>query len=183
MSEATIVTPWYRQRWPWLLMIMPATAMFGGIFTWWLAATTNNSMVVDDYYREGRAINQQLARDDLATRLELSATLRQGTAAATAPASAAGIALELNGQLAASGFPDALALRLVHATESALDAQVALRHEGGGHYVAAGVLPASGNWIVHLEDPQRSWRLLARTDRFDVPLKLSSDPVLAGGRR
>ena len=71
MTDASIVTPWYRQRWPWLLMIMPATAMFGGIFTWWLAANANNSMVVDDYYREGRAINQQLARDDRATQLGL----------------------------------------------------------------------------------------------------------------
>jgi hypothetical protein len=44
-------------------MLMPATALFGGIATFWLAATTNNALVVDDYYREGKAINQQLARD------------------------------------------------------------------------------------------------------------------------
>lgn len=177
MTDASIVTPWYRQRWPWLLMIMPATAMFGGIFTWWLAANANNSMVVDDYYREGRAINQQLARDDRATQLGLEATLVPGAGAT------GGIAVELAGKLADFGYPDVLNLKLVHATESALDAQVTLRHAGGGRYQAGGVLPASGHWIVHLEDPQRSWRLLARTDRFDVPLKLASDPVIAGGRR
>ena len=177
MTDASIVTPWYRQRWPWLLMIMPATAMFGGIFTWWLAANANNSMVVDDYYREGRAINQQLARDDRATQLGLEATLVPGTGAA------GGIAVEIAGQLASVGYPEVLNLKLVHATESALDAQVSLRHAGSGRYVANGVLPASGHWIVHLEDPQRSWRLLARTDRFDVALKLASDPVIAGGRR
>ena len=174
MTDASLVTPWYRQRWPWLLMIMPATAMFGGIFTWWLAANANNSMVVDDYYREGRAINQQLARDDRAAQLALKATL------VPAPG---GIAVQMAGDLAGAGYPDALNLRLVHATESALDAQVTLRHAGSGRYQAGGALPASGHWIVHLEDPERSWRLLARTDRFDVPLQLESDPVIAGGRR
>jgi hypothetical protein len=177
MTDASLVPPWYRQRWPWLLMIMPATAMFGGIFTWWLAANANNSMVVDDYYREGRAINQQLARDDRATQLGLEATLVPGAGAAGA------IAVDIAGQLGSVGYPETLNLKLVHATESALDAQVSLRHAGGGRYVANGVLPARGNWIVHLEDPQRSWRLLGRTDRFDVPLKLAADPVIAGGRR
>jgi len=177
MTDASLVTPWYRQRWPWLLMIMPATAMFGGIFTWWLAANANNSMVVDDYYREGRAINQQLARDDRATQLGLSARL------VPAAGTAGSIEVELAGNLSSAGHPETLNLKLVHATESALDAQVSLRHAGGGRYLAKGVLPASGHWIVHLEDTERSWRLLARTDRFDVPLRLASDPVIAGGRR
>lgn len=183
MTDATLVTPWYRQRWPWLLMIMPATALFGGIFTWWLAATANNSLVVDDYYREGRAINQQLARDDRATELGLSATLNAPAIGQAAGPAAAGVNVELKGRLAESGWPDALVLRLVHATESALDARLTLAHAGGGRYRANGVLPASGHWIVHLEDPQRSWRLLARAERFDVPLSLKSDPALAGGSR
>ncbi|MCM5570858.1 FixH family protein [Burkholderiaceae bacterium FT117] len=181
MTEATYATPWYRQRWPWLLMIMPATAIVGGIFTWWLAANANNSMVVDDYYKEGRAINQQLARDDRAAQLGLAATLAAGSPGDRS--GAGGIAVDLRGRLDAAALPDSLTLRLVHATESSLDAQLTLRHAGGGRYLGAGVLPGSGHWIVHLEDPQRSWRLLARTDRFDVPLELASDPVLAGGRR
>ncbi len=55
--------PWYRHAWPWLLAIAPAAALIGGFVTLWLAVTTSDSLVVDDYYREGRAINQQLARD------------------------------------------------------------------------------------------------------------------------
>jgi hypothetical protein len=176
MTDPAFPLPWYRQRWPWLLMIMPAVAVVSGIFTWWLAATTNHSLVVDDYYREGRAINQQLARDDRASELALVATL--------APqAGAAGIALDLAGDLGTGKRPDTLLLRLVHATETTLDAELTLRHVGDGRYQAPGALPASGHWIVHLEDAKRSWRLLARTDRFDQPLKLVSDPALAGGRR
>ncbi|MFA7665511.1 MAG: FixH family protein [Burkholderiaceae bacterium] len=165
--------PWYRQAWPWLLMIMPATAFFGGIFTWWLAATTNNSLVVDDYYREGRAINQQLARDDAAAQMGLSATLRQD----------GGIALQLSGRMGEAGLPDTLSLRLVHATDAALDAGLQLNHAGDGLYRAAGALPAGGHWIVHLEEPQRRWRLIARTDHFAPAITLSADPVGAGGPR
>ena len=174
MSDTAFVTPWYRQRWPWLLMIMPATAMFGGIFTWWLAATTNNSLVVDDYYREGRAINQQLARDDRAAQLGLRAALQ---------ASDGQVGIRLEGTMGAAGFPDTLTLRLVHATDAALDSQLVLRHVGEGRYRAPGALPAGGNWTLHLEDPQRAWRLLARADRFDTPVTLVADPVIAGGRR
>jgi hypothetical protein len=170
MTDTRRVTPWYRQPWPWLLMIAPASALVGGFFTWWLAATTNNSLVVDDYYREGRAINQQLARDERAARLELEATLD----------SSHGISLVLHGRLG-NDWPDTLSLRLVHATEATLDSALMLKHEGDGRYRGPGVLPAAGRWIVHLEDPQRDWRLMARAERFDQPLALRADPVAAGG--
>lgn len=173
MTDTTLATPWYRQRWPWLLMIMPATALFSGIFTWWLAATTNNSLVVDDYYREGRAINQQLARDDFAAKMGLRAALSQQ----------GGIQVRLEGAMGDAGFPASLRLRLVHATDGALDAQLTLQHSGEGVYRAPGALPSSGNWIIHLEDPQRDWRLLARANRFDTAIALNADPVIAGGRR
>ena len=29
--------PWYRQLWPWLIIIPPAGAVLGGLFTVWLA--------------------------------------------------------------------------------------------------------------------------------------------------
>ncbi len=179
MHEATINRPWYRHRWPWLLMIMPAIALFGGLFTWWLAATANNSLVVDDYYREGRAINQQLARDDEAARLGLEATLSQMSVGAAS----AGITLQLSSHSNGLAWPDWVALKLVHATESALDAGLRLAHAGDGRYQGAGILPSGGNWVIQLEDPARTWRLVARADRFDRPIALRSDPALAGGGR
>ncbi len=67
--------PWYRQLWPWLLMSMPAAAIVGGAVTFWLAATSNNALVVDDYYREGKAINLALARDRSAAQMGLAGEL------------------------------------------------------------------------------------------------------------
>jgi hypothetical protein len=188
MADEHPATPWYREPWPWLLMIAPAAAVVAGIFTWWLAAHTNNSLVIDDYYREGRAINQQLARDGEASRLGLSATLANEPASRPASSSvpggaSGGIVLELASQAALPDWPESLTLKLVHATESALDAELRLAHQGNGRYRGAGILPANGHWIVQLEDPDRRWRLIGRTDRFDAPLLLRADSMIAGGGR
>ena len=51
--------PWYQQAWPWFLISLPASAVIGGIITLMLAVNSPNALVVDDYYKEGLAINQR----------------------------------------------------------------------------------------------------------------------------
>jgi hypothetical protein len=167
MSAATPEPPWYRQVWPWLLMIMPALALVGGGITYWLAATTNNALVVDDYYREGKAINQQLARDRAAVALGLSGELVRG--ANDAPE------LRLTATHPAA-LPPALVLRLVHATRAELDRTIPMTAAGDGRYVAPDArLPAEGRWNVHLEDPGRAWRLLGVSTGFREPVRFGED--------
>jgi hypothetical protein len=155
--------PWYRHAWPWLLMVMPALAIVGGSVTFWLAATTNNSLVVDDYYREGRAINLELARDRRAVEMGLTGSLAR--AADGSPrlqlAANAGVAL-----------PAAVTLKLVHVTRSELDATLVLYAAGEGVYRAAGgALPGTGRWNVQIEDPERRWRLVGESkDAFGEPV-------------
>ena len=44
--------PWYKERWTWLLMLMPATAIVAGFITLWLAITSFDGLVADDYYKQ-----------------------------------------------------------------------------------------------------------------------------------
>lgn len=159
---------WYRQLWPWLLMLMPALALFGGIATWWLAAATSDPLVVDDYYREGRAINRRLERDATAARLGLSATLGRGAEG--------GVVVDLQSAEGA-GLPATLRLALVHATRAELDRRVELVAIGAGRYVAANAaLPETGRWHLLLEEPERRWRLTGVATGFAQPQRLGAQP-------
>ncbi len=159
-------TPWYRQLWPWLLMVMPATALVGGLFTFWLAATSNNALVVDDYYREGKAINLQLARDRAASELRLFAEVsRSGDG---------GISLRLS---ADPGFapPDQVSLRMVHPTRAELDRTIIFRRVGEQYLAPASAqLPEAGRRTLLIEDAQGKWRLTGEASRFDQPLTLEA---------
>lgn len=172
-------SPWYRHRWPWLLAIAPTAALIVGVFTFWLAATTGDSMVVDDYYRQGRAINQQLARDRQASALGLQATLSAIAGKAQSPAAdgdAAAVRTTITLALTAlrgTDWPAQLTLRVVHATRAELDADFLLAHTGGGVYSVPGVLPTGGRWLVQLEDPGRTWRLVEPVvTSFDASIQL-----------
>ena len=55
--------PWYRQFWPWLLISIPLLTVIAGVATIWIASREPVALVHDDYYKEGLAINQNLARD------------------------------------------------------------------------------------------------------------------------
>ncbi len=164
---ASAPRPWYRHRWPWLLAIAPTAALVGGLFTLWLAATTSDPLVVDDYYREGRAINQQLARDRVASALGLHADLRFG--AGDRPT----IEVRLRAERG-SGWPPELRLRIVHATQATRDREYRLEHVADGAYRADGAAPQPpGRWLVQLEDAGRTWRLVAPSvTRFDAALEL-----------
>jgi hypothetical protein len=45
--------PWYRQYWPWLLMIPPTAAVIGGAITLYLAITRPDVLVREDCHRDG----------------------------------------------------------------------------------------------------------------------------------
>src|SRR5512139_70723 len=140
--------PWYREPWPWFLMSLPATAVIAGLTTVWIAVQSADGLVVGDYYKEGLAINQTLARDDAARTLALAATLQNADG---------GLSLTLTGHL--KTFPAQLILNLAHPTHQGMDHTLTFHHTGGGHYRAA--LPAmpAGKWHAQLADTASAWRL------------------------
>lgn len=141
--------PWYREPWPWILMAGPAVVVVAGLATYWIAAATFDGMVVDDYYKQGLAINQVLERDRAAARLGLEA----------------GVSVAAGGhriRVALAGAPlqgeQRLRLRLVHPAHADLDQDIALERAADGYEGAAQPMRA-GRWNVTLEDEAKTWRL------------------------
>jgi hypothetical protein len=138
---------WYKEPWPWLLAIMPTTAVIASGFTLWFAITSNDGLVVDDYYKQGNAINQIKERDHLAHSLGISAQLfPQGTV----------LHLQLGGRLQTP--PGKLTLQILHPTRSGDDHDVTLTWDGSAY---AGQLPhlAGSRYHAQLTPEFGNWRL------------------------
>lgn len=141
------VKPWYREPWPWLLMLAPLAAVVMGVVMVVLAVRSNDGLVVDDYYKQGLAINQTLARERRAAALAVAAGLELADGRIT-------VTLEGRGPVA-----EALLLTLVHPTRSGEDRRVVLVPRGERTYSGALESPAPGRWHVVLEDADRTWRV------------------------
>ncbi|PID61744.1 MAG: hypothetical protein CSB44_05785 [Gammaproteobacteria bacterium] len=163
-DHADSTAPWYRHRWPWILISIPAVSVLLGILMITLSLSTNNSLVVDDYYKEGKAINQRLERDRLAASLGVTASIEtSGTDGI--------IQLEFDDTAAADALPPSLQLQWIHVAFAEEDRTIVFEHVGAGRYVAVGGaagFPDDGHWNLQLEPvnadgQQQNWRLTSAT--------------------
>ncbi|WP_422450867.1 MULTISPECIES: FixH family protein [unclassified Endozoicomonas] len=68
-------TPWYREPWAWYIVgILLVTFAWGG-FQVYTAFTHQDSVVIDDYYKNGKTINQDMTRIENARSLAVAGTL------------------------------------------------------------------------------------------------------------
>jgi len=140
--------PWYRHRWPWLLMVGPATVLVAGAITMWISFSGADALVVDDYYKQGKAINQDLRRDRVAATMGLSLTLRFDA-----------VTGNLLGQVRGTNNTPALRLSLIHPTIPAKDLRLIAVPDEQGNFSIALPLLERALWQVQLEDTARTWRL------------------------
>ena len=68
-------TPWYKQFWPWFIISIPVSSMLVAVVQVSYALNSPNDMVVDNYYKEGLGINTVLDKRNLATELNISASI------------------------------------------------------------------------------------------------------------
>ena len=141
--------PWYREPWPWLLMLGPALVIIAGFVTLLLAVESDDGLVADDYYKQGLAINRAIERDtrarDLHYRAELAVNRENR-----------GLRLTLAG---AGALPDTLRLRLIHPGKSSADETVVLRALGEGWYQGEYRRAFTGRRHLILEDQPATWRI------------------------
>ncbi|WP_018403047.1 FixH family protein [Marinobacter gelidimuriae] len=146
MTAETPVAPWYRQPWFWFLTIAPLAAITWSMTMLVVAVNMEDSMVSDDYSKEGRGINLELARDDKAAELELEADIQFD-----------GRQLSLN-LTSTEDFPY-LVLNLFHPTLDKYDRVVQFSRESIGHYTARMNEDIDGRWYYDLRGPTNEWRL------------------------
>lgn len=148
----TLTTPWWQHRWPWLLMLGPFIVLLAGIYTGWLAFSQPDALVVGDYYKRGKAINQDLRRDRAAVELGITAVLRYDAARGV-----------LTGKVdSRSVMPATLVLRLSHATQPAKDIVLEVHPAPDGMFDATLPMLERTRWQVLVESDRRDWRLEGR---------------------
>jgi hypothetical protein len=145
--------PWYREPWPWLLMMGPAVVVVAGIYTMVLAVRSDDGLVAEDYYTQGLGINRQLARGEYAKARNISAK---------AEFSGDNVRVVVS---ADTPLPPTLKLRIVHPTRAGEDREIILVALEGGEY--SGKLPALSHEArqLVLEDPVSTWRIEGILDK------------------
>lgn len=154
-------TPWYRHRWPWVLMTVPFAAVLFGILMISTATLYPDDVVVDTYYKDGQGINQLRELDDTAHALGLRAALSHDETTGST-------------QLHLSGTEEAwLQLSLFHVTDSAQDRSVRFRAQGAGDFVSEEtflntLFADRGVWYLELRGVDGDWRL---RQRIETPIR------------
>ncbi len=159
-------TPWYRHRWPWLLISGPLIVAIAGFITVGLAAHHADGLVADDYFKRGKEINADLSRDREAARLGLTAQVvvsQDGF-----------IRVRLTSKQA-YGHVNAT---LAHATQSGRDMNVRLPLLAPDEYGARAPTLSPGKWHVILTGPDQKWRLIGTARISDGAVSLSLSPNL-----
>ena len=139
--------PWYRQFWPWFLILLPATVVVASLYTMYLASSGADDLVVDDYYKDGLAINRQLEKKQRGEALGVSADLAFSDELVTVQVTGPVDVAELD-------------LLLSHPLEADRDFSVELTRTGPGEYRGALAAAVAPRWHWTLESPgPEAWRL------------------------
>ncbi|MFN6972144.1 MAG: FixH family protein [Rheinheimera sp.] len=144
-----LVKPWYKQVWPWVLIAIPFATMLKAVHSVYLMNQQSPDLIVDDYYREGRAINMNLAKYREAASRNLQANI-------LVAANKAILKFESSPILDAT-----LQLRFVHNTVAAYDFEVKAERSGENLYVAELPRTVTGKWNLIVTDQTEQWKLRA----------------------
>lgn len=158
--------PWYRQPWPLFVVALPLSAVIAGLITLWIALSHQDGIVAGDYYKQGLAINRNLARDETAVRGRVVADITIDQA--NPPA----ISVHLQ---TAEGFlsdREVPMLKFMHPQNPAADQTIALALNQQGEWQGRAWAPLEGvRWQISLETPR--WRIAgAQTLAHGAPARL-----------
>lgn len=144
------MAPWYKQFWPWFLIALPLTSVIVGFAFLAVAVHDPDDMVVDDYYRQGLAINRAIDRERKAEQLGLHGELSYDPKTGLARVRLSGIDIRK------------VELRLVHPARARFDLKEELHQDMSGGLSGAIGFPRAADWRVLVEPTDGTWRLSGR---------------------
>lgn len=151
MSSTSNKQPWYKNGMVWLAFSPAIAGVLTGLTLLTVGTINYDGTVNEDYYKEGRGINQSFDQDRLAQEKELEADLTFSSST---------LEMKLTGKLAP--FPDQLVVLMENATRSSLDFSIPVQHLGSGRYLGNLPQKIEYDWDVKLYGPQKEWRLYGR---------------------
>ena len=140
-------TPWYKEPWAYLVFILPLSAVIAGITTFYIANTDADTVVVDDYYKKGKSINQDIRKLKLAQKLGIRFDMQ---------VTEDEIVLKPTG--IEKNFP-MLNVVFHHSTLQPRDFSVKLTPDANGWYRKTFTENVAGKWKVSISPFDDKWRL------------------------
>ncbi|MGB0895627.1 MAG: FixH family protein [Parashewanella sp.] len=142
--------PWYKQFWPWFLIILPLTVVCASVATLMIAMNNADPLVADDYYKKGKGINQDLSKIQKARALGMQFSI------IVKPTE---VLLQQHG---GKQYKAALAVEFYHPTIKQNDFKQLVSADGNHIYHVELKQPLQGDWEIRLESFDKSWRLQKR---------------------
>ncbi|MGO4894421.1 FixH family protein [Flavobacterium sp. W21_SRS_FM6] len=139
---------WYKQFWPWFLIVIPLSSMVLSFTMMNFAFNSEDSLVKDDYYKEGRSINLDIHKIQEAKVRQIEAHV---------VFSDTNVVLEL-----VSGNVDdgaALTMDFFHSTQQFKDFKTVLLKDAAGQYKGEIEHPLQGKWRISLHPYDELWKI------------------------
>ena len=136
----------------WLVILFPSLAVVGGIITIIIAMNTEDGLVVDNYYKKGLEINQDIRFDQTAKQLGITTFVDINTESGEIL-----VTVSAEQQLDLS---QELTFRLIHRTRSGQDQTTVLSRIGDSADYRGYLKPPliEGRWTIQV-DAENHWRL------------------------
>ncbi|MGB5325902.1 MAG: FixH family protein [Pseudomonadales bacterium] len=133
---------WYRQFWPWFLIVLPGSVVIASLVTIYIAFYHSDNLVADNYYREGLAINRKLALDRAAAAQNIHVQLEIRNSGE--------LLLSIDPASRLTVVPSLLQLYWQHPTTRSEDFTVLLARGANGAYRAQLEMLPAGRWYITL---------------------------------
>ncbi|MDF2152185.1 FixH family protein [Vibrio sp. CAU 1672] len=148
-----MVKPWYKQFWPWFLIILPLTVVVWTVITVVIFSNNSVSLVAEDYYKKGKGINVDISKMNVARDLKLNASISSDERTI--------IITFDKGNL--PHYP-ALSATFTHRTLPDRDFNQLLTSDVKGHYRLVADESIQGPWFVELQPHDQQWMIQGRVE-------------------